>query len=40
MFEAQKKRDMEITYQKMSAEEKESFKQKMAEIDEMGAGDG
>jgi hypothetical protein len=38
-FEAQKKRDVEIAYQKMSAEEKESFKQKMAEIDEMGAGD-
>jgi hypothetical protein len=39
-FEAQKKRDMEIMYQKMSAKEKESFKQKMAEIDKMGAGAG
>jgi hypothetical protein len=39
-FEAQKKRDMEIAYQKMSAKEKESFKRKMAEINEMGAGDG
>ncbi len=39
-FEAQKKRDVEIAYQKMSAKEKESFKRKMAEIDEMGAGDG
>ena len=38
-FEAQKKRDVEIAYQKMSAEEKESFKRKMAEIDETGAGD-
>ncbi len=38
-FEAQKKRDMEIVYQKMSSEEKESFKQKMAEIDETGTGD-
>jgi hypothetical protein len=39
-FEAQKKRDMEIAYQKMSAKEKESFKQKMAEIDRTGATDG
>ena len=39
-FEAQKKRDVEIVYQKMSAEEKESFKRKMADIDETGAGDG
>ena len=38
-FEAQKKRDVEIAYQKMSAEEKESFKRKMAEINETGAGD-
>ena len=38
-FEAQKKRDVEIAYQKMSAKEKESFKRKMAEIDETGAGD-
>ena len=38
-FEARKKRDVEIAYQKMSAEEKESFKRKMAEIDETGAGD-
>ena len=39
-FEAQKKRDVEIAYQKMSPEENESFKQKMAEIDKTGAGDG
>jgi hypothetical protein len=38
-FKAQKKRDVEIAYQKMSGEEKESFKRKMAEIDETGAGD-
>jgi hypothetical protein len=38
-FEAQKKRDVKIAYQKMSVEEKESFKQKMAEIDKTGAGD-
>ena len=39
-FKAQKKRDVEIAYQKMSAEEKESFKRKMAEIYKTGAGDG
>jgi len=39
-FKAQKKRDEEIVYQKMSAKEKESFKRKMADIDETGAGDG
>ena len=38
-FKAQKKRDVEIAYQNMSAEEKESFKQKMAEINKTGAGD-
>ena len=38
-FEVQKKRDVEIAYQKMSAEEKESFKRKIAEIDKTGAGD-
>jgi hypothetical protein len=39
-FKVQKKRDVEITYQKMSAKEKQSFNQKMAEINETGAGDG
>jgi hypothetical protein len=39
-FEVQMKRDVEIAYQKMSAEEKESFKRKMAEIDDTGPGDG
>ena len=39
-FKAQKKMDVEIAYQKMSAKEKDSFKQKMAEIDKTGAGDG
>ena len=37
-FEEQKKRDVERAYQKMSAAEKEIFKQKMAEIDEADAG--
>ncbi len=39
-FEEQKKRDVEQAYQKMSAAEKELFKQKMVEIDEEDAGDG
>ncbi len=39
-FEKQKERDMEQVYQKMSAAEKELFKQKMAEIDEADAGNG
>ncbi len=39
-FKVQMKRDVEIVYQKMSAEEKESFKRKMAEIDETGPCDG
>jgi hypothetical protein len=39
-FEEQKKRDVEQAYQKMTAMEKEVFKQKMAEIDEADAGDG
>ncbi len=39
-FEEQKKRDVEQAYKKMSAAEKEVFKQKMAEIDEADAGDG
>jgi len=34
-FEEQKKRDVEQAYQKMSAAEKESFKQKMAGIDKV-----
>jgi hypothetical protein len=36
-FEEQKKRDVERSYQKMSAAEKEIFKKKMAEIDEADA---
>ncbi len=39
-FEEQKKRDVEQAYQKMSAAEKELFKQKMVEIDEADAGNG
>jgi hypothetical protein len=39
-FEEQKKRDVEQTYQKMTAAEKEVFKRKMAEIDEADAGNG
>jgi hypothetical protein len=39
-FEEQKKRDVEQAYKKMSATEKEVFKQKMAEIDKADAGDG
>ena len=37
-FEEQKKRDVERSYQKMSAAEKDIFKKKMAEIDEADAG--
>ncbi len=39
-FEEQKKRDVEQVYQKMSAAEKELFKQKMVEIDEADANNG
>jgi hypothetical protein len=39
-FEEQKKRDVEQAYKKMSAAEKEVFKQKMAEIDEVDVSDG
>ena len=39
-FEEQKKRDVEQAYQKMTAAEKEVFKQKMAEYDEADADDG
>ena len=39
-FEEQKKRDMERAYQKMTAAEKEVFKRKMAEYDQVDAGDG
>ncbi len=39
-FEEQKKRDVEQAYQKMSAAEKELFKQKMVEIDTADAGNG
>jgi hypothetical protein len=39
-FEEQKKRDMERAYQKMTATEKEVFKQKMAEINKVDSGDG
>jgi hypothetical protein len=39
-FEEQKKRDVERAYKKMSAAEKEVFKQKMAEINKADAGDG
>ncbi len=39
-FEEQKKRGVEQAYQKMTAAEKEVFKQKMAEYDEMDADDG
>ena len=38
-FEEQKKRDVERAYQKMTATEKEVFRQKMAEIDEADADD-
>jgi hypothetical protein len=38
-FEEQKKRDVEQAYKKMSAMEKEVFKQKMAKIDKADAGD-
>ncbi len=39
-FEEQKKRDLEQAYQKMTATEKESFKQKMVEINEAGTDEG
>jgi len=39
-FEEQKKRDVERAYWKMTAAEKEVFKQKMAEYDEADANDG
>ena len=39
-FEEQKKRDVDRAYQKMTATEKEVFKQKMAEFDEADAYDG
>jgi hypothetical protein len=39
-FEEQKKSEMERAYQKMTAAEKEVFKQKMAEYDEADADDG
>jgi hypothetical protein len=39
-FEEQKKRDVERGYRKMSAEEKETLKQRMADIDKVGIGDG
>ncbi len=39
-FEEQKKRDTERAYQKMTPAEKDSFRRKLAEIDEAGADDG
>ena len=39
-FEAGQKRDAERAYQKMTLAEKESFRRKMAEIDEADADDG
>ncbi len=39
-FEAGQKRDAERAYQKMTLVEKESFRRKMAEIDEADADDG
>ena len=39
-FEEQKKRDLEQAYKKMSITEKESFKQKVADINDADAGDG
>ncbi len=39
-FEEKKKRDVEQAYKKMSAVEKEVFKQKMVEIDEGDADNG
>jgi hypothetical protein len=39
-FEAGQKRDAERAYQKMTLTEKESFRQKMAEIDEAHTADG
>ena len=39
-FEAEQKRDAERAYRKMTIAEKESFRWKMAEIDEADAADG
>ena len=39
-FEAGQKRDAERAYQKMTLAEKESFRRKMAEIDEADTDDG
>jgi hypothetical protein len=39
-FEEQKKRDAEWAYQKMTPVEKDSFRRKLAEINEAGADDG
>ncbi len=39
-FEAEQKRDAERAYRKMTLAEKESFRRKMAEIDEADADDG
>ena len=39
-FEAGQKRDAEQAYRKMTLAEKESFRRKMAEIDEADAADG
>ena len=39
-FEEQKKRDVERAYQKMTAAEKEVFKQKIAEINKTDANNG
>ena len=38
-YEAQKKRDVKTVYQKMYAEERESLKQELVEIDNVEAGD-
>ena len=39
-YKAQKKRDVKTAYQKMFAEERESLKLELAEIDEAATGDG
>ena len=39
-YKAQKKRDVKTVYQKMTAEERESLKQELVEIDNAEAGDG
>ena len=39
-FEAEQKRDAEQAYRKMTLAEKESFRRKMAEIDEADANNG